>query len=219
MTKRTTFSVGIVVAVLLSVLAPMGQGVRAAQPSFFNSTESMSTNLQPFTKWTGALQRYSKESALARSGNCQSQELNVCHYNKLEQMVQALKDKDEFTQLKVVNEQLNKAKYIPDQQNWGEKDYWETPAEFMSRFGDCEDYAIAKYITLRMMGWPDDKLRVVAVKDLNLKVGHAILVAFIGEKVFVLDNQIQQVLDATRIRHYLPVFSINQNAWWRHAAG
>lgn len=57
---------------------------------------------------------------------------------------------------------------------------------------------------------------MVAVKDLNLKVGHAILVAMLNGKIYVLDNQIPQVIEAVKIRHYDPVFSINQHYWWRH---
>ncbi|MBM3582838.1 MAG: hypothetical protein FJX37_12840 [Alphaproteobacteria bacterium] len=83
-------------------------------------------------------------------------------------------------------------------------------------FGDCEDYAIAKYVALKMLGFSMDETRVVAVKDLNLKVGHAILVVFVDGKAWVLDNQIPQGIEAAKIRHYDPVFSINEKYWWRH---
>ena len=82
-----------------------------------------------------------------------------------------------------------------DPVNWGQKDYWATPLEFMAKFGDCEDYAIAKFMSLRRLGWKTSKC-VVAVKDLNLKVGHAILVVYLDDKVYVLDNQIKQVIEA-----------------------
>jgi len=116
---------------------------------------------------------------------------------------------------------MNKAKYVQDKNNWGKNDYWATPQEFMARFGDCEDYAIIKYLSLRMLGWKDEDLRVVAVKDLNLKVGHAVLVVYMttksGKRIpLVLDNQIKDVVKASSIRHYQPVFSINQKNWWRH---
>jgi len=94
----------------------------------------------------------------------------------------------------------------------------------MSRFGDCEDYAIVKYLSLRILGFRESELRVVAVKDLNLKVGHAILMVIVKDKkkkkrYFVLDNQIKKVVEAKKTRHYQPVFSINKNFWWRHQAG
>ena len=73
---------------------------------------------------------------------------------------------------------MNKAKYITDKNNWGRKDYWETPGEFMANFGDREDYAIIKFLSLKLLGFKDEDLRVVAVKDLNLKIGHAVLIVY-----------------------------------------
>jgi predicted transglutaminase-like cysteine proteinase len=86
----------------------------------------------------------------------------------------------------------------------------------MTKFGDCEDYAIAKFLSLKRLGWTDDELRVAAVKDLNLNVGHAVLIVYYGGKTWVLDNQIRRVVATASIRHYQPVYSINETSWWRH---
>jgi len=53
-------------------------------------------------------------------------------------------------------------------------------------------------------------------KDLNLKIGHAVLVVFEGGKTYLLDNQIKSVVETKTVRHYKPVYSINDKAWWRH---
>jgi predicted transglutaminase-like cysteine proteinase len=111
---------------------------------------------------------------------------------------------------------VNQVKYTTDKTNWGRKNFWATPGEFMSKFSDCENYATSKFLSLRMLGFKQAELRVVAVKDLNLKVGHAILVVYHKGKIFVLDNQIKKVIDAARVRHYSPVFSINDKYLWRH---
>ena len=121
-----------------------------------------------------------------------------------------------MSQIREINDYMNRAPYITDPVNWGEKDFWATPGEFMAKFGDCEDYAISKYMSLRYLGYAEKDLRVVAVKDLNLKIGHAILVVFYKGNPYVLDNQIKQVVPAAKIKHYLPVFSINAKAWWKH---
>ena len=68
-------------------------------------------------------------------------------------------------------------------------------------------------MSLRMLGFKDEEMRVVAVKDLNLKVGHAILVVFVDDKTVVLDNQIKHLIEAKNVHHYLPVFSINTAYW------
>ncbi len=207
---------------LVVALMTDGMPVRAApapaefETSFFNTRELRSSNMAPFKQWNSALEKYSKERAEALKGACDAKNFNTCNYQKLTQFLDGIRDKDKLTQLKAVNGLLNKAKYITDEQNWGIKEYWSSPGEFMARFGDCEDYAIAKFVALGMLGFPAKDLRVVAVKDLNLKVGHAVLVAFIEGKTYVLDNQISQVVEAHTIRHYEPVFSINRNFWWRH---
>ena len=114
---------------------------------------------------------------------------------------------------------MNRSKYIQDAKNWGIKDYWASPGEIYAKFGDCEDFAIAKYMALKYLGFDPGILRVVAVKDLNLKVGHAILAVYFNKRILILDNQIKIVVDSRKIRHYQPVYSINEKYWYRHRAG
>lgn len=112
---------------------------------------------------------------------------------------------------------MNAQRYVTDDSLWGVNDYWASPSEFLSRSaGDCEDYAIAKYLSLKLLGWTDDELRIVAVKDLKLGIGHAVLVAFHNGRTLVLDNQSKQILEAERLNHYQPVYSINATSWWLH---
>jgi predicted transglutaminase-like cysteine proteinase len=186
------------------------------QPSFFNSSEIRSDDLKPFTKWRAALLRYSKEQAKERLGTCQSSLFNICHYEEWEAFLDGIRGDDRWTQLRAVNHYMNTRRYITDPRNWGVKDYWATPGEFMEKFGDCEDYAIAKFLSLKRLGWSGDDLRVAAVKDLNLKIGHAVLIVYFEGKAWLLDNQIKQVIDTKSVRHYRPVFSINETFWWRH---
>jgi predicted transglutaminase-like cysteine proteinase len=189
---------------------------KPASPSFFNSKETRSTNLKPFKKWNAALTRYSKKTAQKKEGKCASKNFNICHYNDWIKYLDSIRGKKKLDQLKALNKYMNKAKYITDKSNWGKKDYWATPDEFFAKFGDCEDYAITKFMSLKRLGWDPNDLRVVAVKDMNLKVGHAILAVFLDDKVYILDNQVKIVVEARKIRHYRPVFSINETAWWRH---
>ena len=218
--RRNLFQTALAAFALLYIGVMTGPATAAqAKPSFFNSKEVRSTNLKPFKKWTSALGRYSKQSALVKKTGCKAKEFTTCHYVQWRKFLGTLVGKDKITQITAVNTYMNKAKYITDKNNWGKKDYWATPGEFMGRFGDCEDYAIAKFMSLILLGMDPKSLRVVAVKDLNLKVGHAILAVIVAGKVLILDNQISQVVDAKTIRHYKPVFSINQKTWWLHRAG
>ena len=95
-------------------------------------------------------------------------------------------------------------------------DYWATPSQFLTRNGDCEDYAITKYFSLRQLGFSADSMRIVVLQDLNLNTAHAILIVYMGKKALVLDNQVATVVDATSILHYQPIYSINEKHWWLH---
>ncbi len=201
---------------ILWLLAPLPADAAKALDSFFKSKEIQSSNLKPFKKWTGALLRYSKEIALHKSGTCKSKEFNACHYKVWTKFLVSIKGQDKLSQIKAINDFMNRAKYITDQRNWGQKDYWASPGQFMEKFGDCEDYAIAKFMSLKLLGFSDSMLRVTAVKDLNLKVGHAILIVILDGKYYLLDNQIKQVVETKTVHHYRPVFSVSTRHWWRH---
>lgn len=209
---------------LFAVMAlPASAAGESPHPSFFNTVEVRSKNLSPFKKWLSALARYSKEAKAPSKAACPpGDELHICNYDDWVAFLKTLEGKAPLVQLNEVNNRINQAKYITDSANWGQNDYWATPAEFMARFGDCEDYAILKYLSLRRLGWKENDLRVVAVKDLNLKVGHAVLIVYFkhpktGQVLqLLLDNQIKSIANAASIRHYQPVFSINKYFWWRH---
>ena len=181
-----------------------------ANTQLFGTEETLSENFQPFEKWTGAVDKMNKERA--------SLDRFKAQFKKWLDLLDALKDKDVTTKIAEVNKLMNQYDYVTDPTNWGVSDYWSSPGEFLAKFGDCEDYAIAKYWALKYIGFPANKMRIVAVKDLNLKVGHAILAVYLDDHVDILDNQIKIVVDSRKIHHYEPVYSINEFAWWRHRA-
>ncbi len=59
-------------------------------------------------------------------------------------------------------------------------------------------------------------MRIVVVEVLNLNVGHAILVVYLGGEGYILDNQVRRVVEHSAIRHYKPYFSMNENSRWLH---
>ena len=103
-----------------------------------------------------------------------------------------------------------------DIQNYGLEDYWAIPRQFLFNGGDCEDYAIIKFFSLRWLGYPMAELRIVVLQDTNLRVPHAVLAIGQGDDALILDNQVPQALPHRRIVHYVPVYSINAQHWWLH---
>ena len=107
-----------------------------------------------------------------------------------------------------------------DQIVWGQPDYWATPLEFIGkRMGDCEDYAIAKYMTLRMMGVGNEQLRLIYVRartGSTATEAHMVLGYYPKptEEPLILDNLIGSVRPASQRSDLSPVFSFNAEGLW-----
>lgn len=133
----------------------------------------------------------------------------------LNKLLDELTDKDVDTQLIEVNRFFNQFQYREDQDQWGVKDYWATPQEFLgTQQGDCEDFVIAKYFALRKLGVPDNQLYLTYVKALKQNVAHMVLSYFVTPKSIprILDNYNPQILPASKRQDLLPVYSFNANS-------
>ncbi len=179
----------------------------AYYPKLFGSTEKKSSSLSAFTKWTGMFSRFD-----AAMNTTQGQDAMNDFRNKLED----LKGLPLNKMATRVNDIVNQVRYVTDSRNYGQNDYWATPVEFFAKGGDCEDFAIAKYTALRALGVPEDRLRVAIVQDMQKNVPHAILIVYTDQGAMILDNQIKTAVNADRVAHYKPIFSINRDAWWLH---
>lgn len=126
-------------------------------------------------------------------------------------------------QLAVVNNFFNQMNFVDDVDLWGVEDYWATPIEFLGMgAGDCEDYTIAKYFTLRELGVPDEKLRLVYVKSITLDQHHMVL-AYYHQPTSVpvlLDNLDKELKPASLRNDLLPIYSFNaENLWLSQERG
>ena len=130
----------------------------------------------------------------------------------------------ETEQLKQANRFFNrKLNFRDDSDIWNETDYWATPLEALAkRAGDCEDFVIAKYISLRLLGVADEKLRLIYVRARigggrsSLTQAHMVLGYFATPTAepLVLDNLVGDILPASRRSDLFPVFSFNSNGLW-----
>ena len=118
--------------------------------------------------------------------------------------------------LKAVNTFFNQWPYKEDILVWKVEDYWATPYEFVRKSGDCEDYAIAKYFALRSLGVPASQMRIVAVMEKIRNIGHAVLVVYMNDNAYVLDNLTNLILSHSRLTNYEPKFSVNEEYRWAH---
>ena len=119
--------------------------------------------------------------------------------------------------LEKVNRFFNQLEFVNDIDHWGEKDYWATPVEFLaSQGGDCEDFSIAKYFTLKAMGVEEEKLNLTYVKALRYNVHHMVLTYFSSPAAepLVLDNIVGIVKPASERSDLIPIYSFNGTGLW-----
>mgnify|MGYP001248495145 CR=1 FL=1 len=195
------------VALVVGLATTAGQA-HAATPSLFGTKEIHSSNLTLFPKWRGVMDRFDEEKI-----GCGDP---LCNKPYWENLLKEMAGADRMTQIERINREMNERLYIIDPINWGVPDYWATPFQFLRKNGDCEDYAIAKFMALRALGFENPEMRIVVLNDLNLGIAHAILVVYVDGRALVLDNQISSVVRADSIRHYQPVYSVNEEGWWLH---
>lgn len=128
-----------------------------------------------------------------------------------------LENKSEMDKLTDINRFFNQLNFVDDIYLWGKKDYWATPLEFLgSNAGDCEDFSIAKYFSLRELGVSDIKLRLIYVKAIELNQFHMVLAYYPTSNAVpvILDNLDPEIRPATQRRDLLPIYSFNgQNLW------
>ena len=195
-------------ALILTIIAAMPDAASArVYPPIFNSKEFANQGIKKFPKWVDMLSRWHNAAP------CDDDE---CTTDGWQDLLDDLRDKDRLTQIKEVNRYFNGQRYIIDRKNWGVEDYWATPYQFLKMDGDCEDYAIAKFMALKALGVPVEDMRVLALRDLNLNVGHAVLIVYDGDTPLLLDNQIKTVVPASTVKHYMPIFSLSETGWWLH---
>ena len=133
------------------------------------------------------------------------------------QLVGQDQGKSELEKLRLVNHFFNQANFVSDLEHWGKEDYWATPVEMLStNGGDCEDFTIAKYFTLKEMGVPEQRMQITYVKALRLNQAHMVLTYFSspGADPLVLDNLIDEIKPATQRSDLLPVYSFNGEGLW-----
>jgi predicted transglutaminase-like cysteine proteinase len=161
-------------------------------------------------KWRGLESDVTKEQAVLEhcrinAENCPS------HAAQFLRLINAVKAKSGRDQLDEANRAVNMAiRYMSDYAQHGEADRWSAPlASFATGKGDCEDYAIAKYVALTEAGFPHEELRLVLVRDRSVGQDHAVLAAHLDGRWLILDSQRPELVNDSEDANYTPLYAIN----------
>lgn len=146
-----------------------------------------------------------------------------------QRVVASTRSLGEESKLKRINDFFNQHIAFDDDINiWQQSDYWATPLETIGQGrGDCEDFAIAKYYSLRLAGIPVGKMRLIYVKArLQVATGpiqqaHMVLAYYAtpGAEPQVLDNLDTTIRPASKRPDLQPVFSFNSQGIFAGVSG
>ena len=137
-------------------------------------------------------------------------------------LLQQLQNQNVQAKLRGVNDFFNRRiRWVDDIRIWGEEDFWATPLEAMGKGqGDCEDYSIAKYITLKQLGVTSQYLRMIYVRARigrsQITQAHMVLGYYStpDAEPLVLDNIVPSITPASQRTDLDPLFSFNSEGLW-----
>jgi predicted transglutaminase-like cysteine proteinase len=185
-------------------------------PALFQTAEFRNGSLDALPQWQRVMAEVQTElptyQACTSDGNaCTSRSMLAW-----QTMLKGQRGNSRIEQVRAVNRFVNRWEWRADQQNYGRSDYWASPVNFLQRSGDCEDYVIIKYVSLRQLGFDAEELRLVVVKDLLRDLAHAVLAVHVENDIYILDNLSRAALPQAKVTQYAPYYSVNENARFAH---
>ena len=128
-------------------------------------------------------------------------------------IVDAGRQREGRARLGEINRAINLSiRPMDDIVQYGVVDFWSSPlVTFYRGAGDCEDYAIAKYVALRMAGIAAEDLRIIVMIDTFRHEGHAVTAARLDGHWLILDNRRTAMIEDSNLRNYRPLFAIDDS--------
>jgi predicted transglutaminase-like cysteine proteinase len=170
-------------------------------------------------KWLGVQRRLDDE--LVQIALCDGDRAGCASPAALQflTIVDSAKARDGRARFGEVNRAINLAvKSTSDLAQYGQIDVWTSPLVTLARgAGDCEDYAIAKFVALRLAGVSPDDLRIVIMHDTIYGEDHAVAAARLDGHWLTLDNRRMAMVEDSDVRNYRPTFVIDQSGAMRYA--
>jgi len=202
--------------------------VNQSQWSLWGTVEFGSADLSVLPKWQDVLLKIKKEEEVYAACDADVLKCDTIglkdwrvfvknRRKKLQDSPSTDEQSNPLDLLDDVNSFFNQWTYIEDMYNWDLSDYWASPLEFLKKSGDCEDYAIIKYITLKQLGFDVSNLRIAVVKDTVREIAHAVLaVQGSSGEIYILDSLMNEVLPQNGLLQYTPYYSVNEKMRWIH---
>jgi predicted transglutaminase-like cysteine proteinase len=192
-------------ALLLGMFAP-SSAYAAGPEDIFEAEGKLSAPLQALKQWQVMIKTFATDMDQTLSPNTRTWHA----------FMRSIEDNTPEQQILKVNLWFNAFPYKPDDYVYGESDYWASPTEFLEYGGDCEDYTIIKYITLRLLGFSADSLKIATVYDVYSGTDHALLLVKHDDEHYVLDNRENLTTPDFYTKRYKPHYIFNEEKFWTY---
>ncbi len=196
--------VGLLFALFLAILFPSFS--YAERPKLMGKIE-FKGKIDTIPQWVEVLKRNAQRPIFADNSMLNAN----TKWGDLKPKLLALSKRDQIEQ---VNRFWNQWPYRLDDAAYRLPDYWAAPYQFRETSGDCEDYSIAKYFTLKELGFSPDDMRIVIVRETIRNIAHAVLAVYIDDEIYILDNMSNKVLPHTAVRNYDAQYAVNEKFRW-----
>jgi predicted transglutaminase-like cysteine proteinase len=220
--------------VLASIMAWYGHSAQLSAGTLeaARSVEVTGRSVEPFGLFASALSEgglREKWLGVARKLDDERVQLALCDGDRercvspaalqLLAIVDAARARSGRARLGETNRAINLAiRPMSDLAQYGEIDVWSSPLVTLTHgAGDCEDYAIAKFVALRLAGVADDDLRIVIMRDTIHGEDHAVAAARLDGRWLTLDNRRMAMVEDAQVRNYRPTFVIDQHGIMRYS--
>jgi predicted transglutaminase-like cysteine proteinase len=208
------FAAAIVAAALQTTAMPAEAQAQRAFPSYSEIA------LRPgnvFPKWQLVSQGLREETGVVErcmvAGDCGSEAAE-----EIASELQGLSAEPRLKQAETVHRIMNAKPYREDRRQFGRGDVWQTPFAFWEHGGDCEDYAIAKYMALRVLGFSEDQLRLTVMTSRSRGEVHAVLLVEVDGAWHVADNLRRGLRRLDGYDGWTPIYSVSDAGAWRYVA-
>ena len=115
-----------------------------------------------------------------------------------------------------INTYLNNCERIDEIAYYAKVKRWATPALYFSNDYGCTDVAIAKYVSLRRLGFHPNRLRLVWIHDEDDHSDHTVLTVELDSQTFVLNDCYADIDTDTAYPEVHAVCSLNGRRFSLH---
>jgi predicted transglutaminase-like cysteine proteinase len=197
-----------------AAVAPIVSPAAIAEPFGLNVIPVAGGGL--LTKWTGVQAQIRAESDILSHCRASAALCPPAARNFLAIVAQG-RAQTGRARIGVINRAVNLAiRPMSDMAQWGVIDRWSPPLEtFTTGAGDCEDYAIAKYVALTEVGVAAEDLRLIIVRNLAANEDHAVVAARLDGNWIILDNRWLRMVTDGEMSEVAPLFALDQSGVWQ----